>query len=276
MELKVSTKDYSVTKEDFDLYYDTDREMLITKPQPENLARYYQSDKYISHTDSRATLIDRLYQFVKRRNLKNKIQSIDKQGVKDKSLLDFGAGTGDFLKAAEARDYKVLGIEPNADARQKAENKGVTLVSNLEELKETGFGVITLWHVLEHLPNLDEQISAIRQLLDRDGLLVVAVPNHRSYDAAYYKEFWAAYDVPRHLWHFSRTSIEKIFAKHQMKVVGTKPMLYDAFYVSLLSEKYKGNRLYFFNAFWIGLWSNIKAIFTKEHSSIIYYLKNTN
>ena len=134
--------------------------------------------------------------------------------------------------------------------------------------------MITLWHVLEHLPDLDHQIQLLKSKLEKEGTLIVAVPNFKSYDANYYKQFWAAYDVPRHLWHFSKTAIERIFAKHQMTVVKTKPMLFDAFYVSLLSEKYKSGCQNLIGAFYRGLRSNVSAMRTKEHSSIIYIIKN--
>ena len=136
--------------------------------------------------------------------------------------------------------------------------------------------MITLWHVLEHLPDLENQILKIIWHLEEEGSLIIAVPNFKSKDAEYYKEFWAAYDVPRHLWHFSKTSIEKLFAKHNFQLVKTKPMIFDAFYVSLLSEKYKSGKsgfLVLFKAFFRGLWSNISAYRTREHSSIIYILK---
>ena len=147
------------------------------------------------------------------------------------------------------------------------------LLPDLDKLSSERFQAITLWHVLEHLPNLQGQISSLVQLLDDDGLLVIAVPNFKSWDARHYKSYWAAYDVPRHLWHFSKTAISKLFAPHGMEVVKIKPMWFDAFYVSLLSEKYKGNKFYWPFAFFVGLWSNVKAVFTKEHSSLIYILK---
>ena len=130
-----------------------------------------------------------------------------------------------------------------------------------------------MWHVLEHLPNLQEQIMEIAQLLESGGTLFVAVPNFKSFDSKYYGTYWAAFDVPRHLWHFSKHSIKRLFEKENMEVVSIKPMLFDAFYVSLLSEKYKGNPFYLFSAFFVGLWSNISAFFSKEYSSLIYVIK---
>ncbi|WP_421823959.1 class I SAM-dependent methyltransferase [Flagellimonas oceanensis] len=273
MKLFLKTKDFSVSGEAFELYRDKGLDMLVTKPQPQNLGPYYESEDYISHTDATSTFTDRLYQLVKAKNLKNKVQLIENQCVKCEILLDLGAGTGDFLITAQNSGFRVTGIEPNAKARKLAEQKGVHLLESLKEVSGQKFQAITLWHVLEHLPNLEEQITTLANLLEEDGVLVIAVPNFKSFDAKHYKSYWAAFDVPRHLWHFSRTSIAKLFAPHQMEVVKIKPMWFDAFYVSMLSEKYKGNKLYLISAFFVGLWSNFRAIFTKEHSSLIYILK---
>ncbi|MGW9684572.1 class I SAM-dependent methyltransferase [Flagellimonas sp. 2504JD1-5] len=273
MKLFLKTKDFSVSKENFELLFDNELEMLVTDPQPKDLAPYYDSEAYISHTDSRSSLMDRLYQLVKRYSLKRKVQLVENQIIASKEVLDLGAGTGDFLIEAKAKGLKISGVEPNEKARVNAANKGLQLVKEVKEIKNRAFDVITLWHVLEHLPDLNAQLKELNNLLDTNGTLIVAVPNYRSYDAKYYGAHWAAYDVPRHLWHFSKTSIVRLFDQHNMEVVSIKPMIFDAFYVSLLSEKYKGNKLYFINAFFIGLWSNIRAFFSKEYSSLIYIIK---
>ncbi|MBA4745304.1 MAG: class I SAM-dependent methyltransferase [Muricauda sp.] len=273
MKLFLKTKDFSVSGESFELHWDKDLDMLVTRPQPKNLAPYYESEGYISHTDSKSSFTDRMYQLVKGKNLKNKVQIIENQIDKPNSLLDLGAGTGDFLITAQKSGFKAVGVEPNEKARQLAKEKGIELHQSLEYLSGQKFQAITLWHVLEHLPNLEEQIKTLVDLLKDDGVLVVAVPNFKSFDAKHFKSYWAAYDVPRHLWHFSKKSISKLFARHKLEVIKIKPMWFDAFYVSMLSEKYRGNRLYLVSAFFVGLWSNLAAIFTKEHSSLIYILK---
>ncbi|MER3319496.1 MAG: class I SAM-dependent methyltransferase [Allomuricauda sp.] len=273
MKLFLKTKDFSVSREPFELHWDEELDMLVTRPQPENLARYYESEDYISHTDAKKSLTDRLYQLVKGENLRNKLQIVENQIDKPINLLDLGAGTGDFLILARDSGFSVVGVEPNDRAKQLAHKKGVELQTSLEDVSGQKFQAITLWHVLEHLPNLEEQIKTLVELLEKDGILVIAVPNFKSFDAKYYKTHWAAYDVPRHLWHFSKTSISKIFARHQMEVIKIRPMWFDAFYVSMLSEKYKKNKLYLISSFFVGLCSNLMAIFTKEHSSLIYILK---
>ena len=273
MKLYLKTKDYSVSGESFELHQDTDLDMLVTHPQPKNIAQYYESEDYISHTDAQKTFTDKLYQAVKQKNLRNKIQIVENQIDTKENLLDIGAGTGDFLVTAQNAGFHITGVEPSTKARALAAKKEVELNSELKDLNGKQFQVITLWHVLEHLPNLEDQIKEIVSLLKENGTLLIAVPNFKSFDANFYGNHWAGYDVPRHLWHFSKTAITKLFQKQGMEVVSIRPMWFDAFYVSMLSEKYKGNKLFLISAFFVGLWSNLKAIFTKEHSSLIYILK---
>ncbi|WP_425235140.1 class I SAM-dependent methyltransferase [Ulvibacterium sp.] len=275
MKLFLKTKDYSVSQEEFHLSHDADMDMLITHPQPEKLEEYYQSESYISHTDANKNFFDKLYQIIKKYSLYKKMKLIGRYAKGEKNLLDFGAGTGDFMVMAKKKNWSVAGVEPNCKARELAEAKGILLYPKMETLQDNKYQVITLWHVLEHLPNLEEQISQLISKLGKEGILVIAVPNFRSYDAKYYREFWAAYDVPRHLWHFSRTTMEKLFSKHKMKIVKIKPMIFDAFYVAMLSEKYKTGRVNFLKAFWIGLWSNIKAQGSGEYSSLIYVIQKS-
>lgn len=277
MKFYLETKDHTLTGESFKLLHDPVLDMLVTEPQPENLGKYYESEDYISHTDSKKSLVDKIYQTVKGYNLKSKLSLIDCYVSVEKTLLDVGAGTGDFLAVAKKCGWEVTGVEPNELARLKAKEKGVELLEDMNSLPAgQKFDVITLWHVLEHLPNLDEQISKLVGLLSDSGTLIVAVPNFKSYDAAYYKQFWAAFDVPRHLWHFSRNSVQRIFGNHGMKVVNIKPMMFDAFYVSLLSEKYKTGRQNFVKALWSGFKSNLFAFKSKEYSSLIYIIKRPN
>ncbi|WP_394748014.1 class I SAM-dependent methyltransferase [Spongiimicrobium salis] len=273
MDLYLKTKDYSVSGETFELYHDPDADMLVTSPQPQDLGKYYESEAYISHTDAREGFIDQLYQGVKKYSLSKKAKLIEKYKHGHLTLLDVGAGTGDFLATTQKRGWTVSGVEPNTAARERAKQKGINLSTTLKELSGKQFDVITLWHVLEHLPDLKDQIKEFKNLLSDDGILVIAVPNFKSYDASHYNKFWAAYDVPRHLWHFSQNSIASLFAKERMHVFQTKPMLFDSFYVSLLSEKYKTGKQNLIKAFCIGLLSNFKAWRSREYSSLIYLLK---
>lgn len=273
MKSYLKTKDHSITGEHFELLIDTDLELLVTHPQPQDLGKYYESESYISHTDSRTSLIDKIYQIVKRYSLSKKVRLISQYAEKEKTLLDFGAGTGDFLLTAKNENWTVTGVEPHMGARTKSFEKGIELFEHLSEIRTGKFQVITLWHVLEHLPNLNNQIEALLQKLEQEGTLIIAVPNFKSHDAQHYKNFWAAYDVPRHLWHFSKTAIEKLFEPYGMKIIAVRPMLFDAFYVSLLSEKYKTGRQNYLRAFYRGLLSNMKAMRTKDYSSLVYILQ---
>ncbi|MCW5514669.1 class I SAM-dependent methyltransferase [Muriicola sp. Z0-33] len=273
MNLFIKTKDYTVSGEEFHLMYDQQNDMLITQPQPKQQDQYYQSEDYISHTDTKRNFLERLYHIVKQYSLKKKCSLIENFSGASKSLLDIGAGTGDFLLSAKKRGWQVKGVEPNPLARNKALNKGLSLIEDSTACKNEKFEVITLWHVLEHLPDLENQIRQIVSLLEESGTLILAVPNFKSDDAAYYKHFWAAYDVPRHLWHFSQTAISNLFSENGMKVIKVKPMIFDSFYVSLLSEKYKNGKPNYVRAFYQGFKSNLKAMKTGEYSSLIYILK---
>lgn len=269
--------DHSVSSESFQLLFNEELDMLETYPQPlpEDLGKYYQSDDYISHTDSKNNLLEKVYHLVRRFALKNKVKLINKYANHGKLLLDIGCGTGDFLHQAKLNGWAVTGIEPNEKARTIANSKTNNAVLNSEalfELKEQ-FDVITLWHVLEHLPDLEGHIKQIQSLLKPAGIVIIAVPNYKSYDAKHYKSFWAAYDAPRHLWHFSKTSISKLFEKENIELVKINPMFFDSFYVSLLSEKYKKGFMNPIKAILIGLYSNISGLFTKEASSHVYILK---
>lgn len=272
----LTVKDHSVSKEIFDLYYDEELDMLITSPQPElqNLGKYYQSEDYISHTDNKRSLFEKAYHFVKNIALKNKLNLINSQQPQKGKLLDIGAGTGDFLLTAKNDGWETIGVEPSDRAKKIAKEKGISFVEEISALESNSLDVITMWHVLEHVPNLEHQIQELKRLLKPTGTLIVAVPNYKSFDAGHYETFWAAYDVPIHFWHFSKKSIQLLFERVDMKLEKILPMKFDSFYVSLLSEKYKTGKMNYIKAFFIGLKSNWKARSSKEYSSHIYVLKN--
>jgi 2-polyprenyl-3-methyl-5-hydroxy-6-metoxy-1,4-benzoquinol methylase len=268
-------KDHSISQEEFTLIYNDELEYYSTHPIPNDLTTYYESEAYISHTDSSKSIQDKIYQYVKKINLKNKINLINSFSSECSTILDVGAGTGDFLNEARKNGWNISGIEPNIKARNLAANKNIQLLNSLDDLNLQKYDVITLWHVLEHIPNLHEHIAKLKLLLKPNGTLIIAVPNFKSYDAKHYKGYWAAFDVPRHLHHFSRNSMSRIFSKYHLSIRLTKPMLFDAYYVSLLSEKYSNNNNNYIKAFLIGFISNIYGFFTKEYSSLIYILKTS-
>lgn len=273
--LFMQVKDFSVSQENFDLLHNEELDMLVTSPQPslEKLPSYYESDDYISHTDGKRSLFEKMYHIVKIIALQNKLKLINSQSFKG-NLLDIGAGTGDFLVVAKNNGWKIKGIEPGEKPKAIAVNKGVSFANDLSELENNSFDIITMWHVLEHVPNLEFQIKELKRLLKPNGTILIAVPNFNSFDANYYGKFWAAFDVPRHLWHFSKTAIDKLFLKENLQLIQVMPMKYDSFYVSLLSEKYKNGKMNFLKAFWIGFKSNRYGSRNNEYSSHTYVIKN--
>ena len=272
----LTLKDYSVSKETFDLYHDETLDMLITFPQPslDNLGKYYESEDYISHTDNQRSLFEKLYHFIKNIALKNKLHLINSHQPNKGRILDIGAGTGDFLSVAKKDGWQTIGVEPSTKAKSIAINKGVSFVELTTELENNSFDVISMWHVLEHVPDLDKQIKELKRLLKPTGTIIIAVPNFKSFDAKHYGKFWAAFDVPIHFWHFSKKAIKLLFEKEKMKLEKVLPMKFDSFYVSLLSEKYKTGKMNFIKAFYVGLLSNWKARSSFEHSSHIYIIRN--
>ncbi len=249
-------------------------------PSEDIIGHYYDSPDYISHSDSEKGVVNRLYHHFRKRMLKKKVDLIATH-TKDKSgrLLDIGCGTGYFLQAAKERGWHVSGIEKNETARKQATARTDTLIEDENGLwtMENGiFGVVTLWHVLEHMEKLNETLEKLYDILIPDGVAVIALPNHQSFDAQFYKTFWAAYDVPRHLWHFSSQVVEKLLKKHRLKIIEIRPMPLDAFYISMLSEQYKKSNvlLKYGRAFLVGLTGYFRALRHKEQSgSLIYIVK---
>jgi ubiquinone/menaquinone biosynthesis C-methylase UbiE len=272
----IIVKDHSVSKETFSLLHNEAYDLLKTTPTPslDVLPKYYESEDYISHTDGKRTLFEKVYHLVKRNAIKSKVSLITSEQKQKGKLLDIGAGTGDFLVEAKNQNWEILGYEPDAGAKNLAIKKGITFTEDIFVLPDNSFDVVTMWHVLEHVPNLEEYISNLKRIVKPTGTVIIAVPNYKSYDAKHYKQFWAAYDVPRHLWHFSKKSIKRLFSDVDMELKKVKPMWFDSFYVSLLSEKYKNGKMSFIKGFCVGLVSNLSGIFKKEFSSHIYIIKN--
>lgn len=266
-------KDHSVSGSYFELSEHVDYGFLCTTPQPsiEELPSYYQSEDYISHTNRSKNWMELLYHKVRSFNLKNKRNYLNELELDGKKLLDFGCGTGHFAIEMQRNNWEVSAYEPNQNAREIAISMGVNAKEPSQFWTDSSrYNLITLWHVLEHLPDLENHIGQFYKLLTQNGKLVIAVPNFLSWDAQYYRDFWAAYDVPRHLWHFSPESIKKLFLQHGFKCVDTKPMFFDAYYVSLLSEQYKTGYKNVFRALYNGFRSNRRAKATGNYSSLIY------
>jgi SAM-dependent methyltransferase len=265
--------DHFLSGESFALMQCDQCKLIFTNPRPieSESVKYYMSDEYISHSNKSNSPVNFLYKLARIYTIQVKLNLIRKYHPNG-SLLDFGCGTGFFLTKSQ-RFFDVQGIEPSINARNIAPGN-LTIHSSLSDLrKKHKFNVITLWHVLEHIYDLRDTIKALKKHLHKAGTLIIAVPNHLSYDAATYKEFWAAYDVPRHLYHFDQQSMEVLLRKNKLQIVETVPMKLDSFYVSMLSERYKQSPNPLFNGLKNGFRSNQKARITGEYSSLIFVCK---
>jgi 2-polyprenyl-3-methyl-5-hydroxy-6-metoxy-1,4-benzoquinol methylase len=272
-------KDNTVSQEYFEIYHCRNCQVRFTQnpPSETSIGAYYKSEDYISHTDSSKGLINRMYRFVRNFSLNQKKKLVEKEtGLKSGNLLDVGSGTGHFASAMQKADWQVTGLEPDEGARAIASNEhSIELLPSVElfNLSENSFDAITLWHVLEHVHDVKKYTQAFKKLLADNGKLFIAVPNYTSYDAEKYKEYWAAYDVPRHLYHFTPQTMQWLMKECGLKIAAVKPMWFDSFYVSLLSSKYKNGNTKWVGAFWTGLISNFKAMSdAKKCSSVIYII----
>ncbi|MEQ1584233.1 MAG: class I SAM-dependent methyltransferase [Cyclobacteriaceae bacterium] len=273
-------RDYTVTQGDFSLQQCEQCHFVATSPRPDqnSIALYYQSDKYISHTSSGKNVIDRIYLLARNYTLRSKYKLIKKYKALG-SVLDYGCGTGAFLHYIQKRNWQIAGVEPSEAAAKKAHE--LTRTEIYHDLKQINdkFDVITLWHVLEHVHDLNEKLIEIKDHLEKDGILLVAVPNYKSQDAQKYGAFWAGFDVPRHLWHFSNSTMKTLLEKNGFRLINTMPMKLDSYYVSLLSESYKQPKkatiLRMISAFLCGLSSNNSARRTGQYSSLIYIARQS-
>lgn len=275
---QLEVKDYTVSQQVFSIWKCCDCTLCFTQGVPglAEIGPYYQSDNYISHTDTKEGIVNRLYHAVRKRTLQNKLRLIQRiTGLQQGTLLDIGAGTGAFLHAMQQAGWQTNGVEPDPTAREYAkELYGLSLDNPdaLSSMASARFDAITLWHVLEHVHDLHGYIENSKKLLKPGGKIIIAVPNYTSHDAAIYKNYWAAYDVPRHLYHFSPAAMRQLLDKHGLRIERVLPMWYDSFYVSMLSEKYKTGNNNYTKAIFNGFMSNIKAIFNRQKCSSLIYV----
>jgi len=274
----LSAKDYTVSGENFSIWECSDCTLRFTQDAPGlgEIGAYYKSEDYISHTNTSRGLINKLYQAVRKKTLKQKRDLVCKTTAKKKgSLLDVGSGTGSFVTEMKDHGWKVTGLEPDADARKIAKEHFDCQLDDSDKLfalAPNSFDAITLWHVLEHVHDLTGYIQQLKLLLKTEGRLIVAVPNYTSLDASKYKENWAGYDVPRHLYHFSPRAFQVLTGRMGMQILEVKPMWFDSFYVSLLSSKYKYHKTKWMSALWAGFRSNLKALGDRKKCSSLIYI----
>ena len=282
LEDNLSAKDYTVSSEVFVIVKCNNCTLLFTQnvAKQNEIGRYYASENYISHSDTQAGLINKLYHAIRKKTLASKRNLIESEtGKSNGNILDIGCGTGAFLHTMEKGGWKITGLEPDETARAKAQTLyGIDPQpsNNIFNLQDNSYDAITMWHVLEHVHQLNEYVEQLKNMLTDNGKIFIAVPNYTSYDAQHYGQFWAAYDVPRHLYHFSPDSMKRLVEQHGLTIKKIKPMWFDSFYVSMLSEQYKNGKRNLIKAFLVGLVSNIKTLFnSKKCSSLIYIIKKS-
>ena len=278
----LTCNDFFVSGEEFQIKECSSCGFKITEniEDEDNIGRYYQSENYISHSNTTKGLVNSVYHNVRKYMLGRKRRLVEKTTqTKSGQLLDVGTGTGFFLNEMKENGWQVTGTEKSEDARSFAKtefNLDNLPTDKLFELKDKSFDAITLWHVMEHIHQLKYNFETFNRLLKNDGKLIIAVPNHDSYDAKHYKEFWAAYDVPRHIWHFAPKQMELLGKKHNFKLASLHTMPFDSFYVSMLSEKYKKSKLALFGGILYGKISWLKSIFNAgKCSSVIYVFEKS-
>jgi 2-polyprenyl-3-methyl-5-hydroxy-6-metoxy-1,4-benzoquinol methylase len=273
-----SARDHAVSHETFEIWRCDNCMLHFTQniPSKQHIGAYYQSDNYISHSDTRKGLVNHVYHKIRKTTLVSKRNLIEKiTGSDHGNILDIGAGTGAFLGTMQKAGWQVTGLEPDETAKERAQQLyGLNLQpsANFFQLPAESFNAITMWHVLEHVHDLHEYMDQLKKLLKPNGFIFIAVPNYTCYDEKVYKEFWAAYDVPRHLYHFSPDAMIQLLMQHGLKLKSIKPMWYDSFYVSMLSEKYKSGNNNIIRAFFTGLVSDYKALLDREKTSSIIYV----
>lgn len=270
--------DFYVSGEQFELQSCRDCGFVFTQGAPveAEIGRYYEASDYISHTDTRKGAMNTVYHYVRSYMLGRKARLVSKETrLHTGRLLDIGTGTGYFADAMLRRGWQVDAVEKSAQARAFAkEHFGLEVkpADALGGFTAAGYDVITLWHVMEHLQSLNETWELLHRLLTEKGLLIVAVPNRSSYDARRYGAYWAAYDVPRHLWHFTPATIQRLASRHGFIMAARHPMPFDAFYVSMLSEKHQKHWCGFVRGMYAGTLAWFSALGKKERSSSMIYV----
>ncbi|MCF0075621.1 class I SAM-dependent methyltransferase [Dyadobacter sp. CY261] len=277
----LNVEDHTVSHKEFTIQQCNSCYFLFTNPRPseEQIGAFYESQDYISHHDEAKDLMSKVYTSVRNHTVEQKVKLINSLIPTKGTLLDIGCGTGAFLGAVKQNGWKTFGTEPDSGAREVASKRvGATVFENIAEdtLRAQQYDIITMWHVLEHVHKLNETIEWVERQLKPNGRIIIAVPNPQSFDAAKYGRFWAAYDVPRHLYHFTRATMKNLMHRHGLTVKKILPMWFDSFYVSMLSTKYKNKKMNMVDSALTGLQSNLKGRSGSDKelntSSLIYII----
>ena len=271
-------RDFFVSGQEFGLKSCNSCGFKITEnvEDEEGIEKYYQSEEYVSHSNTSAGIINKVYHFVRKWMLARKRKLVENSngGIKGK-ILDVGTGTGFFMNEMKTQGWQVTGTEKNNQAREFSKTEfGIDIYSTEELflLNQESFDIITLWHVLEHIHRIEDNFTAFHKLLKPEGKLIIAVPNHSSFDAQHYREYWAAYDVPRHIWHFAPNQLKQMGNKYGFTLKGMHPMPFDSFYVSLLSEKYRKSAAALLKGILFGKISWLISLFNKSRCSSLIYV----
>lgn len=275
----LTCNDFVASNETFNLDRCYNCSFLFTNPRPraEEIYKYYQSDKYISHSDKKEGLgiMYKIYDIVRNFSIKSKLKLIKKYNNSGR-LMDLGCGLGYFLHGAvNDKTFTCIGVDISEDAIKyvKTAFNYDVINENILDNHNIKYDVITQWHVLEHVHCLNERMVQLNNLLTDNGTLFIAVPNSNSWDAIHYKKFWDGYDVPRHLYHFNIKSFTHLMNKHNFDVMATKPLLFDAPYISMRSEIHKGSAFNMLKGAYYGIISNIKGLINNEYSSLLFVVK---
>jgi len=229
------------------------------RPSEKELKKYYHTDDYLPHSKGKGVLF-LLYRIVQKISFYNKFLLL--RNLKEKiTHLDYGGGDGRFSNYVNSKENATSSFyDPYYKNSLNA------------DFKKKEYNIITLWHVLEHAYDLDILFENIEKSLENRGKLVVAVPNFDSLERNIYKENWAAYDLPRHLYHFNNISLEKLLRSKGYKIIDKKRMLFDTFYISILSSM-KISNISVIKSLFVALFISIKVIIKgPEFSSSLLYV----
>lgn len=263
-----TVKDYLTSGDSFNLYWDNQKKRAWTDlGETKDLNHYYSSDQYNPHQAENKSLINILYGLARKAMLRYKLKLFKSFVKPSGKLLDIGCGAGDFLSFMDKNNFDVSGVENNNIALEICDKKKLNVYNSLEKITDRTYDIISLWHVLEHLPQPEEVIAKIHSLLSGKGVLVIAVPNFSSHDRLHYENNWAGFDVPRHLWHFTPEGLEEMLSSAGFKLIKKSPLWLDVFYISFLSEKHKGNKFPFLTGMIKGSYFTIRSLFSKKHST---------